>query len=262
MSGLPTLGESSPKNVKVDGEEAVLHITDQSVMFEKSGKVSGFDRSAIRFVKPDGDVMIIAYSADSEVKSVRVEPMTSVVSLLMPTSSPSPGPNEVRALASKNVVDEVFEKLYRETRKELEERLAKVQGQPEDKSLRLTPEEERGYSIVWNQMVNMLGTKYGFNLHADDSPLSFWGLENRPYELQLDVVKTLHILFLWGLVSPKAETEDIGYSSYEVWPDDWERILVRFGLADGPFLTEQFKIYLRSHWKYKPGDRRPVLAQL
>ena len=128
MSGLRKLGESGPTNVKVDGEEAVLHITDQSVMFEKAGRVSGFDRSAIRFVKPDGDVMIIAYSAGSEVKSVRVEPMTAVVSLLMPSSSPSPGPNEGRALASNDAVDEVFEKLYRETRKELEERLAKVQG--------------------------------------------------------------------------------------------------------------------------------------
>ena len=78
MSGLRTLGESGPANVKVDGEEAVLHITDQSVLFEKVGQVSGFERSAIRIVKPDGNVMIIAYSVGSEVKSVRVEPMTSV----------------------------------------------------------------------------------------------------------------------------------------------------------------------------------------
>ncbi len=46
--------------MKVDGDEAVLHITDQSVMFERNGKVSGFERSAIRMVKPDGDTMIIA----------------------------------------------------------------------------------------------------------------------------------------------------------------------------------------------------------
>ena len=63
-----------------------LHITDQSVMFEKAGKVSGFERSAIRMVKPDGDAMIIAYSAGSEVKSVRVEPMTAVASLLVSKS--------------------------------------------------------------------------------------------------------------------------------------------------------------------------------
>ena len=64
--------------VRVDGEDAILHITDRSVMFEKGGRVSGFERSAIRMVKPDGDAMIIAYSAGSEVKSVRVEPMTAV----------------------------------------------------------------------------------------------------------------------------------------------------------------------------------------
>jgi len=38
--------------VKVDGEEAVLHITDQSIMFERGGRVSGFERSAIRMPRP------------------------------------------------------------------------------------------------------------------------------------------------------------------------------------------------------------------
>src|SRR2546428_13375033 len=70
-------------SVKVEGEDAILHITDQSVMFEKGGKVSGFERSAVRMVKVDGDAMIIAYSVGDEVKSVRVEPMTAVASLLV-----------------------------------------------------------------------------------------------------------------------------------------------------------------------------------
>jgi len=39
--------ERDTNKVRVDGEEAVLHITDQSVMFEKGGKVSGFLRNAI-----------------------------------------------------------------------------------------------------------------------------------------------------------------------------------------------------------------------
>src|SRR5438309_4303073 len=87
-------------SVKVEGEDAVLHITGQSVMFEKGGKVSGFERSAIRMVKPDGDAMIIAYSAGSEVKSVRVEPMTAVASLLMPSSLSGTRSNEGQAPAS------------------------------------------------------------------------------------------------------------------------------------------------------------------
>src|SRR3989441_12713871 len=99
--------DSSEKrgSVKVEGEDAVLHITEQSIMFEKSGRVSGFERSAIRMVKPDGDAMIIAYSAGSEVKSVRVEPMTAVASILMPSSRLGAGPNEGRVSASTGALD-------------------------------------------------------------------------------------------------------------------------------------------------------------
>jgi len=49
-SGAPTGTDST--RVKVEGEDAVLHITDQSVMFEKGGTVSGFERSAIRMPRP------------------------------------------------------------------------------------------------------------------------------------------------------------------------------------------------------------------
>ena len=76
--------------MKLDGEEATLHITDQSVMFENAGRVSGFERSAIRMVKPDGEAMIIAYSVGNEVKSVRVEPLTAVASLVASGASPTP----------------------------------------------------------------------------------------------------------------------------------------------------------------------------
>jgi hypothetical protein len=246
--------EQDVKKVRVDGEEAVLHITDQSVMFEKGGKVNGFERSAIRLVKPDGDVMIIAYSAGSEVKSVRVEPMTAVASLLVPSSTLD------QPQAPTTELDEVFERLYRDTRKELEDRLAKVQAEPENKSLRLTPDEEARYEKISQQMISIAGAMCGFDPKADTNPLSFWGLEKQPYELQLDVVKILHIFFLRGVVSPRAETEDIGYSAYEVWPDDWDHILVRFKLTDQPVLTSEFKSYLKSHWKYHPGSKKPALA--
>ena len=95
--------------MKVDGEEAVLHITDQSVMFEKAGKVSGFERSAIRMVKPDGDAMIIAFSSGSEVKSVRVEPMTAVASLLVRSSASSPTLGRPQTGEPASTLDEVFE---------------------------------------------------------------------------------------------------------------------------------------------------------
>lgn len=246
---------SATSKVKVDGVDAVLHITDKSIMFEKEGRISGFERSAIRMVKPDADAMIIAYSAGSEVKSVRIEPMTAVASLAVPGSS------QAKSQAPTPGMDEVFERLYRDARRELEDRLAKVQSEPKNRDLRLTPDEEKRYSEISRHMENLVGTKYGFSPRAEDSPLSLWGLEKQPLELQLAVVKTLHISFLRMIVSPRAERNDIIYSGTEVWPDDWERILARFGLSDKPLLDGGFKKYLESHWKYHPGERKPVLAQ-
>ena len=162
--------------------------------------------------------------------------------------------------ASRNPQDS-FEKLYRDTRRELEERLSKVQADPENKSLRLTPEEEAKYAQVSRRMENLLSSKYGFDPRTEDSPISFWGLEKQPYELQLEVVKTLHISFLRMIIDSTAERNDIVYSSTEVWPDDWERILVRFKLSEGPFLTDEYKRYLQYYWKYQPGDRKPILAR-
>lgn len=243
--------------VKVDGEEAVLHITDQSVMFERGGKVSGFLRSAIQMVKPDGDAMLIAYSAGSEVKSIRVEPITAVLPLLMPGSATSFS----RIPASTTTLDEVFERLYKDARKELEERLARVQHDPENKSLRLTPDEEERYASVSTQMEGIAGAKYEFNPREDAGPLSFWGLEKQPYDFQLDAIKIRHIEFLREIVGPRAETADIGYVGENVWPEDYERILVRFKLVDGPFLTEKFKSYLKSKWTKSAGNRKPALAQ-
>ena len=74
--------KATPVRVKVDGEEAFLHITDQSVMFEKGGRVSGFERSAIRMAKPDGDAMIMAHSVGSEAKSTRGGSATALARLL------------------------------------------------------------------------------------------------------------------------------------------------------------------------------------
>lgn len=37
---------SEPDGVKADGEDAIMHTTDQSVMFEMDGKASGFEKTA------------------------------------------------------------------------------------------------------------------------------------------------------------------------------------------------------------------------
>ena len=247
------------EKVRIDGEEAVLHITDQSVMFEKGGRVSGFLRSAIQMVKPDGDAMIIAYSAGSEVRSVRVEPMTAVASLVAPRSTSVP------TQASTTALDELFDKLYWNARKELEWRLAKVQGEPENKSLRLSQEEDARFAGVSRQMENVIGTRYGFNqLDAENTPISFWRLEEQPEKLQLAVVKIRHIRFLRLIVGPKAEQSDIVYSTDEVWPQDWSRILERFGLGNDLYVTEAFNGYidfLKTRWEYKPGVKKPALAR-
>ena len=242
--------------MKVDGEDVVVHITDQSVMFEKGGKVTGIERSAIRLVKPDGDAMVIAYSVGSEVRSVRVEPMTAVTSLLVPGSTQGQP-------SSQAGLDEVFERLYSEARKELEGTLAKVEEEPANKKLRLTQQEVERYISIRNQMMKLIGTKYGVSPDGAEPLLTFWGLECQPLERQIDVVKTMHIHFLLYLVSQKAETEDVGYQAYQVWPDDWPRILRRFDLGDASYTSDKFNGYvgyLKSHWKYRPGDKRPVLA--
>ena len=263
MSDSGRLKESGPTKVKVNGEDAVLHITDQSIMFEKRGEVSGFERSAIRMVKSDEDAMIIAYSAGSEVKSVRVEPMTAVASLLVPGTGSGSAPSDQR-IASTGSLDEVFERLYKDTRKELEARLARVQEQPENRSLRLTPAEDDRYSQVSRQMEAIAASKFRFDSRAEDNPISFWGLEKQPYELQLAVVKIRHIRFLRMIVNPTAERNDIVYSTDEVWPEDWPRILKRFNLENDPYITKRFDDYinyLKAHWKHRPSEKKPILAR-
>jgi hypothetical protein len=112
-------------------------------------------------------------------------------------------------------------------------------------------------------MENLIGTKYGFNLRdVETSPISFWGLEKQPYELQLAVVKERHVRFLRMILGPKAERNDITYSTDEVWPEDWPHILERFSLGNSSYMTDGFNGYvdfLKTHWKYKPGERKPVL---
>lgn len=246
------------KKVKVDGEEASLHITDQSVMFEKGGRVSGFERSTIRMVKPDGDAMIIAYSVGSKVESVRVEPMTAVASLVASSASQAP------AGVSITGQDAVFEKLYWDARNELEERLAKVETEPKNKTFRLTPQEDARYSQICRQMESIVANKYDFDSSPEDSPISFWGLEKQPLGIQTDVVKVLHIRFLRTLLDSTAEKSDVVYSGTEVWPTDWPHILERFALGNKLYTTDAFTTYvdyLKSHWKYAPGDKKPALAR-
>ena len=243
--------------VRVDGEETTIHITDQSIMFENEGRVSGFERSVIRMAKPDGDAMIIAYAVGSEVKSVRVEPLTAVASLVASGAQP--------ALAGASITGQVaiFEKLYHGARKELEERLAIVEADPENQALRLTPEERQKYISVRNQMTDLVRVRFGVSHDEEEPLLTFWGLENREQEYQICIIKTMHIDFLLGIVSPKAETEDVGYQARQVWPQDWPKILERFNLGNESYRNEKFSNlinYLKSHWEYHPGLRRPVLV--
>lgn len=256
----PKAKEGQATTVRMDGEQAVMHITDQSVMFEKGGKVSGFLRSAIQLVKPDGDTMLIAYSVGSEVKSVRIEPITALTSLLIPTpqSGSNLGVGAVPAAAT--ALDEVFERLYRETRKELEERLAKVMEEPENMSLRLTPDEEERLDPVFGQMMRIIRAKHSIDEDDPSYPLATWSLHEQPFETQLEVVKAWHIAYLTEFVGPRAETADIGYTSTGIWPQDMEHILIHYKLTEGPFLTAGFKNHLKSKWKRPENKRKPVIA--
>jgi hypothetical protein len=253
--------ENEVPTVKVDGEEAVLHITDESVMFERGGKVSGFLRSAIQMIKPDGDTMLIAYTVGNEVKSVRIEPITALTPLL--THGPQKD-SSLRGITTSPTaaLDEVFEKLYRDARRELEERLAKVMEEPQNNSLRLTPEEEKRYSEVFGQMMRIIRTKHGIDEDDPSHPLATWSLHEQPYPVQLEVIKAEHILFLHEIAGSRAENADIGYTATGIWPRDMERILVRYKLIERPFLTTEFKNYLKSKWKRPENKRKPVIANL
>jgi len=253
---------SEATKVKVDGEEASLHITDQSVMFEKGGRVSGFERSAIRMVKPDGDAMIIAYSVGSEVRSVRVEPLTAVTSLVASSTSLPP------AQISTTGLDAVFEKLYRDARKELEEKLDQIKIEPENRNLRLTEtsEEFQRFVSVRNKMWDIIAAKYHFDPYAPGNSIGFFGLENQPHDRQLDSVKSLHLNFLLYLTRDRAESNDAIYETTDVWPEEWDIVLLRFGLSDGgPLPTERWKnylTYLRPKWtRYQKGSKTPPLAR-
>jgi len=211
-------------------------------------------------IKPDGDAMIIAYSVGgSEVKSVRIQPITAVAPLLIPNPR-SPAAGAVPAGAT--ALDEVFERMYSEARTELRERLARVEADPENKTLRLTPEEERRYAQIWKQMIGMVGVKYGFDPLAPGSSIGFLGLEKETYERQLDSIKTMYIWFLVDITSPKAETADVDCSIEDIWPEEWERINDKFRLEDGPIITERYKSYLYSKWTaYQRGNKTPPLAR-
>jgi hypothetical protein len=110
-------------------------------------------------------------------------------------------------------------------------------------------------------MRGIVGTKYGFDPSAPGNSIGFLGLEKEPYERQLDSIKTMHVWFLTEITGPRAETADVDYIIEDVWPEDWERVLVRFKLTDGPLLTETFRNYLKSKWTRRKGTRTPILAQ-
>ena len=251
---------SDDSRVRVDGEEAVLHITEQSVMFEKTGKVSGFERSAIRMVKPDGDAMIIAYSVGTKIESIRVEPVTAAAPLL------APGSNSSSTQASMAGLDEVFERLYTEARKELEERLDRINKEPGNMSLRLTEEEFQKFVKARNQMYDIIGAKHHFDPYAPGDSIGFVGLDNQPHEKQLDELKSLYVNFLLYLATKKAESNDVAYETADVWPEEWDIILPRFGLSNAaPLPTGRWKdylAYLRPKWThYQKGNKTPVLAR-
>ena len=246
--------------VRVDGEEAVLHITDQSVMFETGGEVSGFEKSAIRLVKPDGNAMIIAYSLGSEVRSVKIEPMAAVVSLASLGFAPTLTKVPVTGL------DDILERLYRDARKELEERLDRINKERSYASLRLTDDEFQRFVRTRNQMYDIIAAKYHFDPYAPGNSIGFVGLDTQPPDKQLDELKSLHINFLLYLATKRAESNDAAYETADVWPEEWDVILARFGLSDGGLPPtkrwREYIAYLRPKWThFQKGNKTPAFAR-
>lgn len=71
------LGEVQSVHVLVDGEEHVASYRDDSVLFEKDGKVWGVMRDRIKMRKATADKkgVILAWEANGEIKSVELRPV-------------------------------------------------------------------------------------------------------------------------------------------------------------------------------------------
>ncbi len=69
--------------VIANGEECILTITREAVMFKKDDRVWGFDKSAIRCVElKDDKELVVAYSLNGEIRSVAIQPLAVIVSYL------------------------------------------------------------------------------------------------------------------------------------------------------------------------------------
>jgi hypothetical protein len=227
--------------VKIDGEDAVLHITDTSVMFKKNGRIEGFEKSAIRLVESDGNAAIIAYAVGGEIRSVRVEPVSAVAKL-------------IQAHADKKTVADAFESLYERLRAEARPRFLKIQEDPENESLRITQKEwEEKYREAIGELEELCRVKHGmepdFISDATDIP------ENSSYECERDHAKVLYIEWLLlCMYYDWVRQIDIYCRDFGIWPDDWEYLNKKYHLEDEPIMSEKFINYLYSKLPSKKGD--------
>ena len=230
------------RKVRVNGEEATLHITEKSVLFESgAGGINGFERSAIRMVtkNQEGDI-IIAYADGSVVKSVTVSVLNGDSSQLL--FSP-----ELKEHLSPSLLDDEIERTFVRDRDLLLKKLENMKNGIMDP---LTKEEDKRIEGDRWRMSEAWGCKFEKEFPAGKTLwVGPWNLLEYPKEYQVSWVKERCLGELQCFATAAAEM--LRSPSLKVNPNftgdsagmlsqDWEKLFLYYGVIDKPFLWPEF----------------------
>jgi hypothetical protein len=230
------------RKVRVNGEEATLHITEKSVLFESgTGGVTGFERSAIRMVakNQEGDI-VIAYADGSIVKSV-------TVSVIEGDSSELLFSDALKEHLGPSVLDEEMERMFIRDRDLLLKKLENMKNGMTDP---LTKEEDKRIGRDRSTMYEAWGNKFEKEFPSEKTLwVGPWNLLEYPREHQVSWAKERCLAELQFFVKATAEMlrgPSLGLNpnftgdSHGMLPEDWEKLFLHYGVVDRPFLWPEF----------------------
>ncbi len=233
----------------LDGKEGTVHVTDKSILFEGVDGITGVERAAIRMVKTnDRGEVVVAYADGANVRSVRIKPLDASPADLLLALNGQNVPQEV--------FDEEFERLFQEAKKNLEPKLLRaLKGEP----YRMPRAEGSKWSATRQKMQEILDKR--FSLPEPVYPI--WEVRDMPREFQVGWAKAKYVDVTFSLIEFASDysEEDLGQKSFgghlpyhagyadghEMWPEDWERFFLHFGVIDAPRLTDEVKARARKY---------------
>jgi hypothetical protein len=231
----------------LDGKEGTVRITDKSILFEEVDGITGVERSAIRMVKTnDKGELVVAYADGANVKSVRIKPLDASPADLLLALKDQNVPQEV--------FDEEFERLFQDAKNNLETKLQRaMKGEP----YKMPKAEASKWGSTWRKMEEILNRR--FNIPKWIYPV--WEVRNMPREYQVGWAKYMYVSQTPALIQFVSDYSESyvgqkqfgghvpyqgGYGEgHEMWPEDWERFFLHFGVIDVPRLTEEVKARAR-----------------